>query len=325
MKNTTPLLTTVACATILFLTGCATGRPPRQIGGRERTVEPTERPKAITPERPMPPAFEPVDEGISREPIDVEPAAADPAPAPRKFEPKSGNPYTIKKGETLSSVAARHRMGWKELAEYNLIENPDRVREGQVILLPPKASARSSAPAATRRDDPPAEVGAKTHTVRSGDSLSAIAVRYGTTVKALKRVNDLAGDKILVGQVLTLPDGAEAPARSGDSGGSRRPAPRPTPVPTRPIPPRPGPESIDVDVDPVEDTVPDVEANDGDMDAGLNIIDKPYPIIVREGDTLESIAENYIVTVEEIRKLNDLKPGEKLEAGQELMMPATLY
>lgn len=51
------------------------------------------------------------------------------------------------------------------------------------------------------------------HRVKSGDSLSGIAVRYDTTVKALLEANNLRRDQVIrVGQVLTIP---QAPVGSG--------------------------------------------------------------------------------------------------------------
>jgi LysM repeat protein len=41
--------------------------------------------------------------------------------------------------------------------------------------------------------------------VRSGDTLSRIARTHNTTIKALKSANDLATDKIVVGQKLKIP------------------------------------------------------------------------------------------------------------------------
>jgi len=46
------------------------------------------------------------------------------------------------------------------------------------------------------------------YTVRSGDTLSGIAVRFQTTVSALQAANQLTGDLIQADQVLTIPDGA---------------------------------------------------------------------------------------------------------------------
>lgn len=52
---------------------------------------------------------------------------------------------------------------------------------------------------------PVVALGDGSYTVRKGDTLSAIAKRYGTTVAALKRANGLKSDLILVGQRLILP------------------------------------------------------------------------------------------------------------------------
>jgi LysM repeat protein len=330
MKHSLRFLFTAPVLAMVFLTGCATSRPPRNVGGG--TVPPVQnRPDSATSGVVMPPrppsggsgAQAELIEVVPMDPIPSTPAVA-PAPAPRNIEPKSGTPYTIKKGETLSGIAARNRMSWKKLAEYNLINNPNTIRAGQVILIPDGGSAPVSRTAS--RPAPAAVSGRETYVVQSGDSLSVIAVRYGTTVKALKEVNNLISDKLLVGQVLKLPKGAEAsggssPSDSSNSSGSSTPAPRPTPVATRPIPPRPTATPA-----PRED--PEAEQSGNDVDSvleGINMIDKPYPIIVGEGDTLQSIAENYFVTVEEVRKLNNLKEGEEVKPGQELLMPATLY
>ncbi len=48
-------------------------------------------------------------------------------------------------------------------------------------------------------------VGGRDHRVRSGDSLWAIARRYGTTVQELRTANKLRGSRIYAGQVLTVP------------------------------------------------------------------------------------------------------------------------
>lgn len=44
-----------------------------------------------------------------------------------------------------------------------------------------------------------------THRVRSGESLSKIARRYGVTVSAIKKANNLTSDKISIGQKLRIP------------------------------------------------------------------------------------------------------------------------
>ncbi|MCF3649301.1 peptidoglycan recognition protein family protein [Synoicihabitans lomoniglobus] len=57
---------------------------------------------------------------------------------------------------------------------------------------------------------------AHVHLVTKGDTLSSIATRYGTTVKALKSTNKLRSELIKVGQKLTIPTSATAlPTASG--------------------------------------------------------------------------------------------------------------
>jgi LysM repeat protein len=335
MKKINTSCTLILSISGLLLTGCATSRPPRQ--GRStvpvnQNVRPVQRVDVVDSGGVgviMPPAYNPgTGNGIEViEPIQVEQIPSmnvPPVTNQVKVQPKTGTPYTIKKGESLSSIAARNRMSWKKLADYNLISNPNKVRVGQVILIPDSgSSAARTTPAANTPTSPRVEItSGKTYVVQSGDSLSVIAQRYGTKVSALKSVNNLVSDKLLVGQVLKLPEGAEASGSNGASStqvADRQPASRPTPVATRPIPPRPTPTPVALDVDP-EDSPDDLNAEDP-----VSILNKPYPIIVAEGDTLESIAKNYIATVEEIRKLNNLKEGDEVKPGQKLMMPATLF
>lgn len=62
-----------------------------------------------------------------------------------------------------------------------------------------------------------------THTVEKGDTLSAIARRYGVTLDELRQANDLSGDLIEIGQVLVIPGATEPTAGtpSGKKKGSR--------------------------------------------------------------------------------------------------------
>lgn len=51
------------------------------------------------------------------------------------------------------------------------------------------------------------EQGDQRHTVSRGDTLSGIAVRYGTSTRRLREANGMRGDVIRVGQVITIPAG----------------------------------------------------------------------------------------------------------------------
>ena len=62
-----------------------------------------------------------------------------------------------------------------------------------------------------------------TYTVRTGDTVSHIATRSGTTVAAIVRANSLAdASRIRIGQVLTIPTGSGAAAPAPAAAGTRR-------------------------------------------------------------------------------------------------------
>jgi nucleoid-associated protein YgaU len=54
-----------------------------------------------------------------------------------KSRPKRPRKYTVKRGDTLSKIAARYKIkgGWQTLAKLNNLRDPRRIREGQVIRL----------------------------------------------------------------------------------------------------------------------------------------------------------------------------------------------
>ncbi len=102
--------------------------------------------------------------------------------------PPSGTTYTVQAGDTLSGIAAKFGVTVAQLQEWNGISNPDLIYVGQVL----KVSAGSSG-------------GTTTYTVQSGDTLSGIAAKFGTTVAQLQAWNGISNpDLIYVGQVLRV-------------------------------------------------------------------------------------------------------------------------
>ena len=313
MNKTTSLPTSrsllISIGSLMLLAGCAT-RPPRAPGPAQAPVMP---PPVSGPEVLLPPPVEieiapvelPAAPSVTVAPVSVDPTVPVAAPAPR-----SGTPYTIKKGESLSAIAARNKMGWKKLAEYNRIAEPNKVRAGQVILIPetsaPAPSARRPAP------PPPTANRGNTYVVQSGDNLTSIARKHNTTLDSLKGANDLRSDRLLVGQILKLPAGSSKPRSTVNRTEPKPQAPVTTIV-------RPAPTATPV---PEPELEMDAEAPVGLEDP---LVDKPFTIVVIEGDTLESIASNYVVSVEKIRELNNLPANATLTPGQKLEMPPGLY
>lgn len=78
---------------------------------------------------------------------DFKPGSVTPKPAPNVVP--SSSMYTVKRGDTLGSIAARYRMSWQTLWSMNKakVPNPNRVYPGQVLRIMGEAPA--STPAVT--------------------------------------------------------------------------------------------------------------------------------------------------------------------------------
>ena len=126
--------------------------------------------------------------------------------------------YTVKAGDTLSAIAAKYGTTYKVLAEYNGIANPNIIRVGQQIKIPGKSAPATQEKTEPTTQQPTAET---VHTVKSGETLSGIARKYGTTYQQLAAYNKISNpNKISVGQKIKIPGTAteekaqEAPART---------------------------------------------------------------------------------------------------------------
>ena len=114
--------------------------------------------------------------------------------------------YTVKKGDSLSGIAHRHGISVAEAAALNGIKNPNMIQSGQRLLLP-SGAAKRAAVAKTVPRKPAGRPAGNEYVVKKGDSLSAIAFEYGTSVSALKEANGLTSDMIMAGQELVIPPG----------------------------------------------------------------------------------------------------------------------
>ncbi|WP_375055830.1 N-acetylmuramoyl-L-alanine amidase [Zobellella sp. DQSA1] len=89
--------------------------------------------------------------------------------------------------------------------EQLLITADHQQKIAQAVFNGVKSYYRQNPPSGTMMASQPAQGGARQHTVRSGESLSLIAQRYGISVSLLKGHNRLQSDVVRIGQVLDIP------------------------------------------------------------------------------------------------------------------------
>lgn len=123
--------------------------------------------------------------------------------------------YTVKAGDTLSAIASRYSTSSSTLASLNSLSNPNLIYVGQVLKVSSNASTSSS----TNSSANSTVTTAASYTVKAGDTLSAIAAKYGTTYQALASTNSISNpNDIYVGQVIKV--SATATAASSQAASS---------------------------------------------------------------------------------------------------------
>lgn len=160
-------------------------------------VGPQPAPTGIPPAQPTPGTGAPGTTAPLPPPATTPVTAAPPANPPAAAAPTApvtGATYVVKRGDTLSGIAARYGLKTSDLAKANNITNVSRIFVGQKLIIPGvKSTSATPAPAP------------RIHVVQRGETLSGIALKYKTTVSAIMTANKLTSTIIRVGQKLTIP------------------------------------------------------------------------------------------------------------------------
>lgn len=211
----------------------------------------------------------------------------------------SGQVHHVQRGETLSSISRQYSVGIDRLVKANQLMDPHRLKINQAIIIPGAGSsggsqsnntpAKSSAPSYSA---PSSSSG--TYSVRSGDTLSSIARKNGTSIASLMNANRLTNpDTLKIGQTLNLPGASNSSAPSSPSPSYKNESSSP---------------SAHYDDEPVVS---------GDVDEAPKGYGY-YQIV--QGDTLYSIGQDFSITTSELKKLNKLSRDEVVP-GQYILVP----
>jgi membrane-bound lytic murein transglycosylase D len=105
--------------------------------------------------------------------------------------------HTVQSGQTYYSISKAYSISIKELLELNNLSDSDRLKSGQ------KLRVRRGEGGETEAGSQPS--GVQTHTVAPGETLFRIAQNYHTNVEDIKKVNNMSGNSVMVGQKLKIP------------------------------------------------------------------------------------------------------------------------
>lgn len=211
------------------------------------------------------------------------------------------NVYIVQKGDTLWTIAKKFNTSVDEIKKVNNLTS-NALSVGQKLKIPTKE-------AIVEKD---------TYVVKSGDSLYAIAQKYGVTVDEIKRANNLTSNILSIGQTLIIPTTDTEPVadyinytvKSGDSLYSIA-------------------KQYNTTVDELIgfNSLPNTLLNPGQIlkvpvkDSSVTKPQEDYiTYTVKSGDSLYAIARNYNTSVDSIMTLNNLK-STNLSIGQILKIP----
>ena len=209
--------------------------------------------------------------------------------------------YVVKSGDTLYAIASRYGTTVDAIKSLNNLTS-NTLSVGQVLKIPSSNNGGSTENYVS-------------YVVKSGDTLYAIASRYGTTVDAIKSLNNLTSNTLSVGQVLKIPSSNNGGntenyvsyvVKSGDT--------------LYAIASRYG-----TTVDAIKN-FNNLTSNTLSIGQVLNIptttggVDNYISYIVTRGDTLYAIASRYNTTVDVLKRINNLTSN-ILSVGQILRIP----
>ena len=318
----------VGVAAVATLAGCKNPNFKRSEPDAEAKVVPanTADEKVVTPVETTPKAIEEVekDDVVTPKPVEskVEDSKID---EPKVHEPKEveeTTTYIIQRGDTLSKISKKYNIKLQGILAVNpQIKDSSKIRLGQKIKLPGKVDVGAqTVPAGafvtTKKpaNEKPAKVfkpyegATEDYTVKSGDTLGAIAYSRGVNVRQLKKLNNLTSDNLKIGQKLKVPAKA-AKENKAVVVAPVEPAAVVTPKQEEPVvAPAPAEDTPVVESEPVVPTVatPEIETVDH---------------VVGDKEDLIGIAMKRRVNISEIRDCNPLIDCDNLKEGMVIKVP----
>ncbi|WP_417373031.1 LysM peptidoglycan-binding domain-containing protein [Glutamicibacter protophormiae] len=130
--------------------------------------------------------------------------------------------YTVKSGDTLSAIAAKHKMGLADLLKKNDISSSTKIFPGDKIKVN-GGSTGSSGKGSSSGKSSSNSSGSASYTVQAGDTLGGIAIKHNMSLSALLSKNGISASKpIFPGDKLTINGSSKSSSSSGKSSSSSK-------------------------------------------------------------------------------------------------------
>ena len=202
------------------------------------------------------------------------------------------NTYTVKKGDSLWSIANKYGTSVEELKKVNNLTS-NVLSSGQLLKLPGTSKENT----------------VNTYTVKRGDTLYSIASKYNISVDKLKKINNLTSNNLSIGQTLNLIDKTDNitsedydyyTVKNGDTLYSIA-------------------NKFDTTVSKIKElnNLPNNMLSVGQMIKIPGNLSSTY--VVKSGDTLWSIAKDNNISVDKLKEINNLTSN-NLTIGQQLLI-----
>jgi LysM repeat protein len=177
-------------------------------------------PPTVTPElptnTPVPPTVTPELPTNTPVPPTVTPGLPTPYPTPGSGMNCNNvqGYHTVHKGETFYAIGRAYLTHPMDIALCNHVVNPNLIHAGMYLAIPVSPwHFIPSGPAAQRQFTPGGGTGGGTvrtcghmHTVKRGETLTRFSLRYGVSIWAIVRANNIINPNLIhTGQVLCIP------------------------------------------------------------------------------------------------------------------------
>ncbi len=138
-------------------------------------------------------------------------------------KPAKAAKYTIKSGDTLSTIARKHKTTVAKVRKANGLKKGQTLKLGRVLKVPnntyspdkrvAKVTKKSNSKRIVQKTNTKKSTKVAKYTIKSGDTLSTIARKHKTTVAKVRKANSLKkGQTLKLGKVLKMPNNSYAPS-----------------------------------------------------------------------------------------------------------------